>query len=725
MKRIFFGAIALAFCLTAMGASTQMRGPVTTSEKAREVLTNETALAMQSALGLSATDITNAANGAVVAATNNLNSSLVTRIANATNDVATRTTAATNDLNTVLRSVIQVAVTNGDTRNLVLVGSNTVSGQFSGNLLGSTNMDGSAINPWTNSIVQSAYDYSVNLSHVPNLQKALRSTGHRLKLMWFGDSTGGDSVAAFYSAIASNYVYGVEPIILLNGPSAYFDLPTGCVQILDPNNWWANSFSLTNGVTQTFGVRNSQLVAADRIGFWFSGGANRGTCILQTSPDNSSWTTRATVNEALYTGVNVTNITIPIGNYYVRVTTTVAGSENRTVYLWPELYTSTSQAVQFFDGHAAGNTFPGFLTMGTNNIVSVITNFAPDVIFWQQTKQVSTMNQANFEAIRFLIKTYATNCDFVLVQSHTSSDPSINADPANGGIYQMAAQRAAALTNGWPLVDNYSPLSDWHGFIVSNSFNGDAAIHLNGAGQLFSGLTLLKQLRVLDEIALAGLLKAYPSVAEVVTNTFNLTNSGPFYTTPTNFSGTLSSKIDGTAANTAGLFLAGPRFVVRSDLFNATEVSGTNGIYFEVNPAGGYANVLGIAMQLFKSGGLNLNAGEFDGTRTDDPGAGCMNIGGTLKVGGGTAISKVMSATGTLNFSSTSAQSSADLTITVTGAATGDVVALAIPTASVNANTSYTAWVSAADTVTVRFNNYSSGAVDPASGVFRAMVTHF
>jgi hypothetical protein len=77
----------------------------------------------------------------------------------------------------------------------------------------------------------------------------------------------------------------------------------------------------------------------------------------------------------------------------------------------------------------------------------------------------------------------------------------------------------------------------------------------------------------------------------------------------------------------------------------------------------------------------------------------------------------------TLDFGSTNAQLSTDLTITVTGAADGDVVSLGVPNAAVNANTSYSVWVSAANTVTVRFNNYSSGTVNPASGTFKVFVT--
>jgi hypothetical protein len=76
-----------------------------------------------------------------------------------------------------------------------------------------------------------------------------------------------------------------------------------------------------------------------------------------------------------------------------------------------------------------------------------------------------------------------------------------------------------------------------------------------------------------------------------------------------------------------------------------------------------------------------------------------------------------------LDFPSTGHGNSADLTFTVTGASEGDVVALGIPNASIVANASFTAWVSATDTITVRFNNYaSSGSSDPANGTFKIKV---
>ena len=77
-----------------------------------------------------------------------------------------------------------------------------------------------------------------------------------------------------------------------------------------------------------------------------------------------------------------------------------------------------------------------------------------------------------------------------------------------------------------------------------------------------------------------------------------------------------------------------------------------------------------------------------------------------------------------LNFGTVAAQSSGDVTVTVTGAAVGDIVNLGVDNAAVLANSSYTAWVSAVNTVTVRFNNYSVGAQTPGTtNTFKVQVT--
>ncbi len=105
---------------------------------------------------------------------------------------------------------------------------------------------------------------------------------------------------------------------------------------------------------------------------------------------------------------------------------------------------------------------------------------------------------------------------------------------------------------------------------------------------------------------------------------------------------------------------------------------------------------------------------------------GNLTASGTLQVGGGTVVASILSATATLDFGSIAADSVADLTITVTGAALGDTVAIGVPNGSLVADVSFFGWVSATNTVTIRAtNNSSTTARDPASGTFRATVIRF
>jgi hypothetical protein len=75
----------------------------------------------------------------------------------------------------------------------------------------------------------------------------------------------------------------------------------------------------------------------------------------------------------------------------------------------------------------------------------------------------------------------------------------------------------------------------------------------------------------------------------------------------------------------------------------------------------------------------------------------------------------------TLDFGSVVAGAIADLTVAVTGAIVGDVVALGVP--SIPNKGTFFAWVSATNTVTVRFaNNDLTTAKDPSSGTFKVRI---
>lgn len=104
---------------------------------------------------------------------------------------------------------------------------------------------------------------------------------------------------------------------------------------------------------------------------------------------------------------------------------------------------------------------------------------------------------------------------------------------------------------------------------------------------------------------------------------------------------------------------------------------------------------------------------------------GCAFLGGTIPTGV-TRHAGVLTNTATLDFASTAAGSKSDLTVTVTGAALNDVVSIGVPNGSISAtdNVNFWGWVSAADTVTIRFNNNNTvGAVDPASGTYTVIVS--
>jgi hypothetical protein len=95
-----------------------------------------------------------------------------------------------------------------------------------------------------------------------------------------------------------------------------------------------------------------------------------------------------------------------------------------------------------------------------------------------------------------------------------------------------------------------------------------------------------------------------------------------------------------------------------------------------------------------------------------------------ISVGGGATITKIITATATLDFPSVGSNGIAELTITVTGAAAGDTVMLAAP-AAFEAGFTFVGFVSAANTVTVRIHNNNGGAVDPASAAWRATVLSY
>lgn len=116
------------------------------------------------------------------------------------------------------------------------------------------------------------------------------------------------------------------------------------------------------------------------------------------------------------------------------------------------------------------------------------------------------------------------------------------------------------------------------------------------------------------------------------------------------------------------------------------------------------------------------------GTNLATPESGAVEFDGTNYYASASStrytLAKTLTATASLNFPSTGNGDASDLTITVTGAASGDVVSIGVPSGSIPAKCFYFAWVSATNTVTVRFFSLG-GTNDPASGTFRATIVKY
>lgn len=119
------------------------------------------------------------------------------------------------------------------------------------------------------------------------------------------------------------------------------------------------------------------------------------------------------------------------------------------------------------------------------------------------------------------------------------------------------------------------------------------------------------------------------------------------------------------------------------------------------------------------------------GTNLTTPENGAVEYDGTnyYATSGGVryTLAKVLTGSSILDFGATGPGAASNLTVTVTGAAAGDVVSVGVDYSTVAvANGSFTGYVSAANTVTIRYtNNDLTTAYNPASATFKVTVTKF
>jgi len=356
----------------------------------------------------------------------------------------------------------------------------------------------------TNALISAGFNLSVNTANLPHLQKALAAP-RPVRILWLGDSIGGNSVEAILRLFESYWTNGVQSGGLFLGWPRYYSNQGGPWGQDFGNVWWASSYLLTNTAWQAWGgPSEGGYRPADTLSFWYIKDPTSGSALLEVTTNGTSWQTVTTVDTGTGSGIAMTNFALPLANYSVRVTSLGGGTANRVRILWASLLNSTqSNSLIGFGCNAPGRELGHFLAMGTNNIATLLTNLNPDLIFYEQKKDVWT--RTNWPTVAGLFKTYASNADVCLLSgqiSNTINDyPTPN--PTNSSYAVALVDRSIALSNGWVYVDDFTPLNDWSK-IVANGFAADNLVHLNAAGALYAGSITVRGLGLLDLLYASG-----------------------------------------------------------------------------------------------------------------------------------------------------------------------------------------------------------------------------
>lgn len=101
---------------------------------------------------------------------------------------------------------------------------------------------------------------------------------------------------------------------------------------------------------------------------------------------------------------------------------------------------------------------------------------------------------------------------------------------------------------------------------------------------------------------------------------------------------------------------------------------------------------------------------------------GAIQVGGTLTVGGGSIVNTILNGAANLTFTAISSQTCQEQNMTLTGANTTNAGAFASPRGAFTGNLSWSSYVSATNTVTVRVCNPTTGSITPAAVGWGAVV---
>ena len=148
--------------------------------------------------------------------------------------------------------------------------------------------------------------------------------------------------------------------------------------------------------------------------------------------------------------------------------------------------------------------------------------------------------------------------------------------------------------------------------------------------------------------------------------------------------------------------------------FVANTVTGSNHrVAFQINSAVPIATNLYVAYNVFRAGATTNRAVELNGSPNY-----VFNTSDNIYTYGTNDIIDYRSRIATMNFGSISANTTAELTTSITGVTTSGWSVSVSPTSALDAGIMWSAYVSATNTVTVRLANITGGAINPASTDF-------
>lgn len=307
---------------------------------------------------------------------------------------------------------------------------------------------------------------------------------------------------------------------LLGGESLIFYLSLGGSATFPTTaGYWGNNYVAmpNNGTATTIYAQNANGVLANQLQINYWAGGTFGSFLVETQVNGGSYATARTVNAALGTGWQATNITLGLGYHNVRVTST--GTNNvGSIGLLDTTATNS---------HAWANmSIGGLFTMEilTNaGFWKFYTNYNPQVVFVEAKDTAA----ASVEFMNWL-SSNITNSDVVLVT------PSPNSD--EGGMYAQRQQMISwARSNRFNLFDKYALFTPTNYWMPKTYTDG---AHLSYKGIQMASTAFAKWFSAsFDRFSLAGLQPIARNNGYVVLSngiSYNLTNRGPFVIKPYN-----------------------------------------------------------------------------------------------------------------------------------------------------------------------------------------------